>query len=76
MNANGTASDRLTWRPDTLGRLPEADAGDVVECPHCRVAHVLHGRRTLFVVCADGETRIAGVAGRLVLGTPADGDAP
>lgn len=61
---------------DTLARQPRVHKGDIVECPRCGGEHILYacddGSETLlFYNCGD-NTYLGAVAGRLVIGIPAD----
>ena len=65
---------------ETLNRQPRIRKGDVVECPHCGGEHIAQAATNedgseseliLFYSCGE-STYIAAVAGRLVIGTPAD----
>lgn len=65
---------------DTLNRQPRICKGDVVECPHCGGEHIAkaatkedgsESKMLLFYTCGD-NAYLAAVAGRLVIGTPAD----
>ena len=65
---------------DTLARQPRVYKGDVIECPHCGGEHIAEAGKNgdgseseliLFFKCGD-NAYLAAVAGRLVIGTPAD----
>ena len=65
---------------DTLGKLPTARRGMLIDCPHCGGSHELqcakdgNGDPTdllHFFKCGE-QAYIGAVAGRLVVGTPSD----
>ena len=65
---------------DTLDRQPKVHKGDVLECIHCGGEHIAQAAKNedgseseliLFYNCG-GNAYLAAVAGRLIIGTPAD----
>lgn len=78
--------DRVNGTPfvdfsnDTLDRQPRVHKGDILECPHCGGEHTAEAGKNedgsesdliLFYTCGE-YTYLVAVAGRLIVGTPAD----